>query len=57
MRKFFAMLILLGFLSGIGIKLYSVTVLDGDDYVQGYGDDEPESWDDDNNDGNDVNEE
>jgi hypothetical protein len=57
MRKFLAMLILLGFLSGIGIRLYSVTVLDGDDYVQGYGDDEPESWGDDNNDDNDVNEE
>jgi hypothetical protein len=50
MRKFLAMLVLLGFFSGLGMQLYAVTALDDEDYAQKCGGDadEPESWDDDN---------
>ncbi len=51
MKKFLAMMLLLGLCAGVGIYLYSATVLDDEEYAQGGasgGDDEPESWGDDN---------
>ncbi len=51
MKKFLLILVLLGFLVDFGASLYAVTALDDEEYVQqgsGCGDDEPASWDDDN---------
>lgn len=51
MKKFLAMMLLVGLCAGVGIYLYATTALDDEEYAQGGdhgGDDEPESWGDDN---------